>query len=153
MYLLLVLIFSLLFQAIHAPYLLGVDIFMKNSKELSYIGSRIRKIRLKSGLTQEQLGEKANLHYSYIGQVERGDKLPSLKTLKKISEALNISLDYILEPTEKYSTKSERELLQNELLSLCENKSNEEIEIIINLVRNVFDQLEKLKEIKQEHAK
>ncbi|MBC7105405.1 MAG: helix-turn-helix transcriptional regulator, partial [Firmicutes bacterium] len=36
------------------------------------MGRRIREARSKLGLTQEQLGERANLHYSYIGQVERG---------------------------------------------------------------------------------
>ncbi|MDK2901802.1 MAG: hypothetical protein PWR14_706 [Thermosediminibacterales bacterium] len=116
-----------------------------NKDELTYIGNRIRQLRIKSGLTQEQLGEKANLHYSYIGQVERGDKVPSLKTLKKITKALNTSLDYLLEPEEEYRVKSDRELLKQELVSLLKNRSNKEMEMILNIIRTILDEFDKLK--------
>ncbi|QSQ09547.1 putative HTH-type transcriptional regulator [Koleobacter methoxysyntrophicus] len=116
-----------------------------NKDELTYIGNRIRQLRIKSGLTQEQLGEKANLHYSYIGQVERGDKVPSLKTLKKITKALNTSLDFLLEPEEEYRVKSDRELLKQELVSLFKNRSNKEMEMILNIIRTILDEFDKLK--------
>lgn len=116
-----------------------------NKDELTYIGNRIRQLRIKSGLTQEQLGEKSNLHYSYIGQVERGDKVPSLKTLKKITKALNTSLDYLLEPEEEYRVKSDRELLKQELVSLLKNRSNKEMEMILNIIRTILDEFDKLK--------
>ena len=55
------------------------------------VGLRIRAHRLKQGLTQEELAEKANLHNTYIGQVERGEKNLTLISLEKILQGLGIS--------------------------------------------------------------
>ena len=54
------------------------------------VGLRIRKYRLKKGLTQEELAFEADLHRAYIGQIERGEKNIGVNNLKKISDALNI---------------------------------------------------------------
>lgn len=56
------------------------------------IGENIRKFRKKSGMTQEKLAEKANLHSVYISQVERADRAPTIETLLKITKALGIRL-------------------------------------------------------------
>ena len=55
------------------------------------VGQRIRAIRQRLGMTQEDLAEKAELHYTYIGQVERGEKNLTLTSLEKILEALDVS--------------------------------------------------------------
>ncbi|WP_397330588.1 helix-turn-helix domain-containing protein [Paenibacillus polymyxa] len=36
------------------------------------VGNRIRALRKQRGWTQEQLAEKAKLHYSYLSSLERG---------------------------------------------------------------------------------
>ena len=59
------------------------------------IGQRIRTYRLKAGLTQEALAERADVHPTYIGQVERGEKNLTLVTLEKILLALNVSFSEI----------------------------------------------------------
>ena len=61
----------------------------------SQIGSRIRELRKKKGLSQEELGGRARLHYTYIGAVERGEKNVSVVTLNKIARALGTSLNEI----------------------------------------------------------
>lgn len=61
----------------------------------SQIGSRIRELRKKKSLSQEELGGRAKLHYTYIGAVERGEKNVSVVTLNKIARALGISLNEI----------------------------------------------------------
>ncbi len=61
----------------------------------SQIGNTIRDLRKKSGLSQEELGGRAKLHYTYIGAVERGEKNVSVTTLNKIAQALDISLNEI----------------------------------------------------------
>ncbi len=38
------------------------------------IGNRLRDLRKKKGLSQEELGSKSKLHYTYIGAIERGEK-------------------------------------------------------------------------------
>ncbi|HHW03113.1 MAG TPA: helix-turn-helix transcriptional regulator [Thermoanaerobacterales bacterium] len=106
------------------------------------IGKKIRQIRQKQNLTQEELGEKANLHYSYIGQMERGDKIPSLKTLNKIAKALNVSLDYILEGPIKYSVDSAAENSINEFVHILRTRPARQTEMLISICRNIIEELD-----------
>ncbi|MCD1257645.1 helix-turn-helix transcriptional regulator [Paenibacillus athensensis] len=55
------------------------------------VGERIRQLRKEQKLSQEELGELAQLQSSYIGGVERGERNVSLETLEKIIQAFNIS--------------------------------------------------------------
>ena len=55
-------------------------------------GERIRELRHKYYLSQENLAELTNLHRTYIGGIERGERNPSLENIVKISKALKISL-------------------------------------------------------------
>ena len=41
------------------------------------MGDRIRDVRKKRDLTQEQLAEKLDITISYVSEIERGLKLPS----------------------------------------------------------------------------
>ncbi len=56
------------------------------------IGQRLKEVRKKRGLTQEQLGEMLGLNYKYIGLIERGERVPSIQTLVRISEQLNVAI-------------------------------------------------------------
>lgn len=54
-------------------------------------GQKLRKLREKKGLTQQQLAEKLSyVTNSYISDVENGRFVPSRKKLKKIAKALRI---------------------------------------------------------------
>lgn len=54
-------------------------------------GKHLRKLRLEKGWTQEELADKAGMHFTYIGQIERGIRNPSLVNLEKLAKALGIS--------------------------------------------------------------
>jgi len=56
------------------------------------IGQRIRMIRKKIGLTQEELAEKVGVTGKFIGAVERGDNFASFPTLEAIATALGCSV-------------------------------------------------------------
>lgn len=60
------------------------------------MGDRIREIRKKQKLTQEQLAEKLGITLEYVSQIERGAKMPSMQVFIKILEVLNVSADYLL---------------------------------------------------------
>ena len=59
------------------------------------IGVRIKEIRNKKGLTQEQLSEKMEINPKYLSSIERGNENPTLNALIKLSEALKVELSEI----------------------------------------------------------
>lgn len=52
------------------------------------IGRKIKMLRLKKGLTQEELGERTDLSKGYISQLERDLSSPSIDTFFNILEVL-----------------------------------------------------------------
>ncbi|SCW61345.1 transcriptional regulator, XRE family with cupin sensor [Ruminococcaceae bacterium YRB3002] len=56
------------------------------------IGIRIRDLRNRNGLTQEELADRTELTKGFISQLERGLTAPSMSTLKDIVECLGTNL-------------------------------------------------------------
>ena len=59
-------------------------------------GNKVRELRTKLGISQEELAEKTGLHRNYIGMVERAEKNVTLSCAEKIAKALNLALKDIL---------------------------------------------------------
>ncbi|MCL4141140.1 UNVERIFIED_CONTAM: hypothetical protein GTU68_019986, partial [Idotea baltica] len=55
-------------------------------------GSRVKQLRERCGLTQEELAEASQLDRTYISSVERGHRNVSLRAIESIANALNVSL-------------------------------------------------------------
>lgn len=55
------------------------------------IGRKIKNLRLKKGLTQEELGERTDLSKGYISQLERDLSSPSIETFFHLLEVLGCS--------------------------------------------------------------
>lgn len=51
-------------------------------------GNTVREERLKLGLSQEELAERAGVHRTYIGMIERAEKNITLENIEKIAKAL-----------------------------------------------------------------
>ncbi len=56
------------------------------------IGKKIQQLRLKYGLTQEELANRAELSKGFISQLERDLTSPSIATLMDILQCLGVSL-------------------------------------------------------------
>jgi transcriptional regulator with XRE-family HTH domain len=61
-------------------------------------GTRVRELRLRMGLSQEELAEKADLHRNYIGGIERGERNVGLINVGKLANALDISVAELFTP-------------------------------------------------------
>ena len=76
----------------------------------------MRRLRKAKGLTQEKLGESAELSYKYIGELERGEVNISLDSIVKIAEALGVKIGNLFSketvPVQKVHVK-EKSLLSN----------------------------------------
>jgi len=51
--------------------------------------------RLKQGLTQVELAEKAGMHPNSYAKIERGESEPSIESLRRLIKALKIDLSKI----------------------------------------------------------
>jgi transcriptional regulator with XRE-family HTH domain len=60
------------------------------TRQLKILGATIRQHRVKAGLSQERLAEKAELHPVYIGKIERGEQWISLHALLRVAKALGV---------------------------------------------------------------
>lgn len=56
------------------------------------VGKRVKELRNKLGVSQEELADIANLDRTYITSVECGKRNISIVNIEKLSKALNISL-------------------------------------------------------------
>lgn len=60
------------------------------------VGEEIKKARLKAGLSQEELSDKAGFYRTYAGHVEVGRYTPSIYTLYKIAKALKVKVSTLI---------------------------------------------------------
>lgn len=60
------------------------------------LAQAIRRYRKRAKLTQERLGELADLNPKYIGEVERMEKTISVDALTRIAKALKVRLRDLL---------------------------------------------------------
>jgi transcriptional regulator with XRE-family HTH domain len=73
-----------------------------HSQELRLaLGQLLRKLRLESGLSQEDLALAANLDRTYISQLERGLKNPTVQTLLRIATVLRVRASQIVAELEE----------------------------------------------------
>lgn len=56
------------------------------------VGNRIKELRNKLGISQEELGFRSGVHRTYIASLEVGKRNISISTLEKIVKALEVSL-------------------------------------------------------------
>lgn len=55
------------------------------------VGNRIKELRNKLGISQEELGFRSGVHRTYIASLEVGKRNISIVTLEKIVNALEVS--------------------------------------------------------------
>lgn len=88
-----------------------------------FIGSRLKELRKKNNMTQNELGEKLNVTKVSICCYEKNVRTPSLDTLSDLCDIFNVKSDYflgkdipvIMEDSPEYSmhiSKEELELLK-----------------------------------------
>ena len=67
---------------------------------LEIFGDNVRKKRLSLKMSQQELGNVADLHRTYIGMIERAEKNITILNAEKIAEALNIKITQLFEENE-----------------------------------------------------
>jgi transcriptional regulator with XRE-family HTH domain len=65
------------------------DVFVKKK---NIAGDNIRRLRIKAGLTQEELALKSGLSQGYVNQLESGKRKFTQKSLELIADALSVTM-------------------------------------------------------------
>ncbi len=69
----------------------------KQDKVSGKIGLKIKLLRNKMRISQEELGFRASVSKQQIGLIERGESSPTIDTLDQIAKALEISLTELVD--------------------------------------------------------
>jgi len=107
------------------------DTFLKD------LGKSIKNLRRQNGMTQEMLGEMANICPKHLGEIERGDSNPSVTVICKIANALNSDPSDIMNINS--NTLSEKEYYLKKICALLRDKD-------VITICNVFQAMELLME-------
>ena len=97
--------------------------------DMKQSGKRIQQLRIKNGLTQEQVAEVLNIDRSFYSRIEAGKSGCSVDLFVQLSMLFEVSLDYLIlgeysrtlfADTEKLLLKEEIEKLVNHLRKIKE---------------------------------
>ena len=84
------------------------------------VGERIREIREKRGMTQENLAEAAGLSKSFLSEVENDKSNISSQILLRIANELGASMDYLLDGKVKEALEREPVVIPSALSEYAE---------------------------------
>lgn len=70
---------------------------MTEKQYLKQLGERVRKLRKASGMTMEQLADKADLTRMHVYRIEKAKSEPSLIVLRRIAKILRVKLGDLVE--------------------------------------------------------
>ncbi len=59
---------------------------------ISKFGLRVKELRKKLGISQEELAYRANFHRTYIGMIERAERNITLSNIKRLADALQVDV-------------------------------------------------------------
>ena len=65
------------------------------------VGQNVKRIRLQTGMTQEQFAAKSGFSQQYLSTLERGRRNPSIVTLYELATALGVSHIELVRPQKK----------------------------------------------------
>lgn len=73
-----------------------VNTFKAFLSKIVLMETRIKELRLESGLTQSQVAKAINTSQRNIGRWENGENEPTASFLVALADFFNVSIDYLL---------------------------------------------------------
>ncbi len=105
---------------------------VKNTDYLK-IGSRIREIRTKKGMSQAELAEAASISLPHISDIELGKTKMQLSTFIRVCEALQVSSDSLL----RADVPEVNSIYQGEFSELLSDCTPAEIDTILRVAKEM----------------
>jgi transcriptional regulator with XRE-family HTH domain len=54
-------------------------------------GTTLRRLREEAGLTQEDVADRADVHWTYLSQIENGKRTPGLENIVHLAKAIGVT--------------------------------------------------------------
>lgn len=96
--------------------------------------TKLRELRKKQKLTQDELALKVGIHGRHIGKYENGQVMPNAETLIRIAKVFDISIDYLILDAEdpRLIDLQDRDFLR--YFKELENMTEKDKEIVKSLI-------------------
>lgn len=114
-------------------FIIALRGIMATTKELLAI--RIKQIRKKKGLTQEQLAEKIGRDTKHISKLEIAGSYPSIETLDRIASALDIEIKEFF----NFDGLRDKSFIKNEFIKLINNTQEHDLQILYKIHKTLMD--------------
>ena len=62
------------------------------------LGARIKELRKRLGISQEELASRAGMHWTYLSDLERGRQTPTVDVVNRVARALGVTLAEFFSP-------------------------------------------------------
>ena len=79
---------------------------METNDVRKVFGAELRRRRKELGLSQEEFGERANLHRTYVSDVEAGKRNPSLQSMQRLASAVGASIGSVFGAVEGIAARA-----------------------------------------------
>lgn len=114
-------------------------------------GDRIKLLREKHELTQEQLANKVGISRAALAKYEKNNREPDFKTMKHIAEFFDVSIDYLLGRQQKNEIVIDiKEMLEDTKRKATwggEELDEEQRELLKTIFGPIRDQLKNQKKV------
>lgn len=96
------------------------------------LGRRIRELRKAHRWSQEELGERADLHPTYVGGIERGERNVAFENLCRLADAFNLTLAQFFDFPK--TGQGKRDVTKAKIFGLLRNRSERDLALFLDII-------------------
>lgn len=108
---------------------------MDSQKFKKQFGIRVKELRLRLGLSQEQLAEKIGKTVNSISNIERGSVAPKFETIAEIADILGVELSELFDVSDEISLDKNKRKEIEKIVYLLKAQSLETIRAVRQQVK------------------
>jgi transcriptional regulator with XRE-family HTH domain len=98
---------------------------------------KIKALRKASGMNQQELADKINIHVTHLSKMENGHLLPSIDIVQRLMKVFAVSADNLLNDSENSVVELQNHEL-NEQLMLINQLDEEEKNALIKIINSML---------------
>jgi transcriptional regulator with XRE-family HTH domain len=112
-------------------------------------GEKLKKLRKDKNLSQQDLADKLDVHYTHLNRMENGHAQPSYEVIKKIIEIFEVDPAFLFNENEDSSEPSIKNKNLAERLKLIDSLTLEDQNAITHVIDSMLTK-QKMKRVLQE---